>query len=78
MDYENITETISVPSWKGFLFISLFNGDGGDGYTEEEIEEANVFIMDNNYVSLVEVSDPVDDQMKCTFRISDDKLSNNG
>lgn len=42
-------------------------GDGGGGFSDEEIEEANQFIKDNHLLALVEVTEPIDDEIKCTF-----------
>jgi len=58
---------ITVPSWKAFLYISLFNADGGDGYSNEEIAEAGRFINENKLASLLEVSEPVDGEITCVF-----------
>jgi len=58
---------ISVPSWKAYLFVSLFNGDGGDGYSDEEIADAQKFINENKLASLLEVSEPVDGEITCVF-----------
>jgi len=59
---------VKVPAWKAFLYISLFNGDGGDGYSEGEIQEAGKFINENKLASLVEVSQRAGDEITCTFR----------
>jgi len=61
------TLILKVPAWQGFLFISLFNADGGEGYEQNEIDEANEIIKENNLLSLTDVSEPVDDEMTCTF-----------
>lgn len=58
---------ISVPSWKAYLYISLFNGDGGDGYSDEEIASAGQFINENKLASLLEVSEPVNGEITCVF-----------
>jgi len=65
------TKTYTVPQWQGWLYISLFNGDGGDGFTEDEIKEANDFIEANSLYSLIEVEDAQDGETKCTFIIND-------
>lgn len=61
------TRKYTFPDWKAYLFISLFNEDGGDGYSDWEIEEANDFIHDNKLASLVEVEDKSNSQIECTF-----------
>lgn len=61
------TKKYTFPRWKAFLFISLFNADGGDGYNDEEIQEANTFIRDNKLASLIDVEDTGDSQIECTF-----------
>jgi hypothetical protein len=61
------TKKYIFPNWEAYLFISLFNGDGGDGCSSKEIEEANEFIRDNKLASLVEVEDTNDSQIECTF-----------
>jgi len=61
------TKKYTFPRWKAFLFISLFNADGGDGYSDEEIQEANTFIRDNKLASLIDVEDTGDSQIECTF-----------
>ncbi|GEM_PF-1703199 len=65
---KNKTKKFTFPRWKAFLFISLFNADGGDGYNNEEIERANDFIRENKLLSLVEVED-TGDQIECTFTL---------
>lgn len=62
------TKKYIFPRWQAFLFISLFNADGGDGYNDEEIEKANDFIRENKLASLVEVED-AGDQIECTFTL---------
>lgn len=58
---------VKVPAWKAYLFISLFNADGGDGYSDEEIREAQKFINENKLASLLEVSERVKDEITCIF-----------
>ena len=58
---------ISVPSWKAYLYISLFNADGGDGYSDDEIADAQKFIHENKLASLLKVSEPVDGEITCVF-----------
>ncbi|MDH6310915.1 hypothetical protein M2448_003867 [Dysgonomonas sp. PF1-14] len=60
---------ITIPLWKANLFISLFNGDGGDGFEKDEIEEAILFIEENKLCSLTEISEPADNEITCKFRI---------
>lgn len=67
------TKKYTFPRWKAFLFISLFNADGGDGYSDEEIQEANDFIRDNKLASLVEVTNTSDSQIECTFILMNKK-----
>lgn len=62
------TKKYTFPRWKAYLFISLFNADGGDGYDDDEIERANDFMRENKLASLVEVED-VGDQIECTFTL---------
>jgi len=62
------TKKFTFSRLKAFLFISLFNADGGDGYNEEEIKKANDFIRENKLLSLVEVEDN-GDQIECTFTL---------
>lgn len=64
------TEIFTLPSWKGDLMISLFNGDGGDGFLDEEIREANDFIQENKLMSLVDITEPAGDEVVCTFIIA--------
>ena len=59
--------SFEVPRWKADLWISLFNADGGDGFEESEILEAEQFIEDNNLKSLVDVEDKAEQIIKCTF-----------
>lgn len=66
------TESFIFPRWMGDLFISLFYGDGGDGFEPEEIQQANDFITENKLKSLVEIDDLYDEQIKCTFIFNDD------
>lgn len=61
------TVTLSVPTWQADLLISLFNADGGDGFTDEEIEEAEQLINENSLLSLTDVSESVDGETTCTF-----------
>ena len=61
------TKSFELSRWQTDLFISLFNADGGDGFTDEEINEADIFIAENNLLSLVEVEDIGEQQFKCTF-----------
>lgn len=63
------TESVKVSANEGFLFISLFNGDFGDGYTKDEIQIANEFLIENNYTSLISVSEIVDNEMICKFKV---------
>ncbi len=58
---------ICVPSWKAYLYISIFNGDGGDGHSNEEIAGAQKFINENKLASLLEVSEPVNGEITCVF-----------
>jgi len=58
---------ITVPAWKAYLYISLFNGDGGDGYSNDEIADAQQYINENKLASLLEVSEPVDGEITCVF-----------
>lgn len=58
---------VKVPAWKAYLYISIFNGDGGDGYSKEEIRAAQKYINDNKLSSLIEVSERIDDEITCTF-----------
>ena len=58
---------VKVPAWQAYLYISLFNGDGGDGYSNEEIADAGKFINEKKLASLVEVSEKIDDEITCTF-----------
>lgn len=58
---------VKVPAWQAYLYISLFNADGGDGYSNEEITEAEKFINEKKLASLVEVSEQIDDEIICTF-----------
>jgi len=59
--------SFEVPRWKADLFISLFNADGGNGFEESEILEAEQFIEDNSLKLLVDVEDKPDQMIKCTF-----------
>lgn len=66
------TEIYVFSRWMGDLYISLFNGDGGDGFEPEEIQIANDFITENKVRSLVEVEDIYDQQIRCTFLLMED------
>lgn len=65
------TGTFTFPRWMEDLFISLFNGDGGEGFEPDEIQQAEDFISENKLKSLVVVEDIYDGQIKCTFILMD-------
>jgi len=58
---------VTVLAWKAYLYISLFNGDGGDGYSNDEIAGAQQYINENKLASLLEVSEPVNGEITCVF-----------
>ncbi len=64
---DNPKMTVKVPAYKAYLFVSLFNVDGGDGYSDNEIEDAVRFINDNRLKSLLEISEPADGEITCIF-----------
>ncbi|MDR1699563.1 MAG: hypothetical protein LBR68_00005, partial [Lachnoclostridium sp.] len=51
------TTTIEMQRWQTDLFVSLFNGDGGGGFEDEEILQAQEFIRENNLLSMVEIEE---------------------
>lgn len=61
------TTKFTFPRWEGQLYISLFNGGGGDGFEDNEIDRANAFIQRNRLTSLLEVKDLSDNRLECTF-----------
>lgn len=62
------TKKYTFPRWQAFLFISLFNADGGDGYADDEINKANDFIRENKLASLIEVKER-GDHIECIFTL---------
>lgn len=64
------TETYCFTRSMADLYINLFNGDGGDGYDDEEINHANIFIKKRKIQNLIEVKDLPDYQVKCTFSVN--------
>lgn len=62
-----ITKKLVVPQWQAGLFISLFYADGGDGYADSEIEEVAQIINEEHLLSLVEVSEPLNNECTLEF-----------
>ncbi len=66
--YVNVeTKKMNVPRYEADLYISLFYADGGDNFTDEEIDKAQSIIDENNLLSLVDVSNQQDGMVECTF-----------
>ncbi len=61
------TKKLIVPQWQAGLFISLFYADGGDGYTDSEIEQAAQIINEEHLLSLLEVSEPRNEECTLEF-----------
>ncbi|MBF0650761.1 hypothetical protein IR083_18220 [Dysgonomonas sp. GY75] len=62
------TKKLTVPRWQADLFISLFHADGGDGFSDAEIEEAAQIINEEHLLSLVSVCEPQDGECTLEFR----------
>jgi hypothetical protein len=61
------TKKLTVPRWQADLFISLFHADGGDGFSDAEIENAAQIINEECLLSLVSVSGPQDGECTLEF-----------
>lgn len=61
------TKKLVVSQWQAGLFISLFYADGGDGYTDREIEQAAQIINEEHLLSLLEVSEPQNEECTLEF-----------
>lgn len=60
-----------IRQWQAGLFISLFYSDGGDGYTDSEIEEAAQIINEEHLLSLISVSESQDAECTLEFLTND-------
>lgn len=63
------TTKMDVSDYFADLLTSLFYGDGGDGFSEEEIQEATTFIEENRLANMVDKTEPTDQKVTCTFTL---------
>ncbi|MCD8078903.1 MAG: hypothetical protein LUF04_00340 [Bacteroides sp.] len=57
----------TCPKWEGWLFVSLLMADGGDGFEENEIQQAEEFIRENGIFSIAETKELPDDEVELEF-----------
>lgn len=61
------TKKLIIPQWQAGLFISLFYAEGGDGYSDNEIDDVAQIINEEHLLSLVSVSEPQDGECTLEF-----------
>lgn len=67
------TVTMTFPSGMAGVFISLFNNDYGEGYDDKDVEVAERIIRENQLQSLVDVTEPQNGEVTCTFIVRESK-----